>query len=119
MLTVGDMMATFKNGRADRDPGRDQRQVELKVVAGADGALRLDVGTPTVYVDILDENVDGANQLSNAQFEAVVVVRAVAHRRVRQRRGRRGPAARVRRRRRAGRRGRPADGYLIVGGEIQ
>ena len=46
-------------------------EVELSVVAGANGALRLDVGTPTIFVDVLDENVDGANQLSNAQFEAV------------------------------------------------
>jgi len=26
---------------------------------------------PTTYVDVLDENIEGANQLSNAQFEAI------------------------------------------------
>ena len=71
VLTVGDMLATFKNGAKITTQVAVNAQVELKVVAGVDGALRLDVGTPTIYVDVLDENVDGANQLSNAQFEAV------------------------------------------------
>jgi len=71
VLTVGDMLATFKNGAQIATQAAINGQVELSVVAGADGSLRLDVGTPTIYVDVLDENVDGANQLSNAQFEAV------------------------------------------------
>ncbi len=70
-LTVGDMLATFKNGAAIATQVAINAEVELEVIAGADGTLRLDVGTPTIFVDILDENVDGANQLSNAQFEAV------------------------------------------------
>lgn len=71
-LTVGDLIATFKNGPAIATMVALNAHVDLKVVTEpGTGALRLDVGTPDVYVDILDENVDGANQLSNAQFEAV------------------------------------------------
>ena len=70
-LTVGDLLATFKNGPAIVTQVALNAEVDLEVVAGAGGALRLDVGTPDIFVDVLDENVDGANQLSNAQFEAV------------------------------------------------
>ena len=70
-LTVGDLLATFKNGPAIATQIALNATVKLKVVAGAGGALRLDVGTPEIFVDVLDENVDGANQLNNAQFEAV------------------------------------------------
>ena len=41
------------------------------VLSVGQGALRLDVGTPTAFIDILDENIDGANALSNSQFEAI------------------------------------------------
>lgn len=70
-LTVGDLLATFKNGTSIATQVAINAEVNLKVVAGANGALRLDVGTPDVFIDVLDENIDGANQLSNAQFEAV------------------------------------------------
>jgi hypothetical protein len=71
-LTVGDLMATFKNGSSVATQVAVNAQVELKVTSDpATGALRLDVGTPTTYVDILDENIDGANALSNAQFEVI------------------------------------------------
>lgn len=71
-LVVGDLLATFKNGASITTQVAINAEVELKVASNpTSGALGLDVGTPTVYVDILDENVDGANQLSNAQFEAV------------------------------------------------
>jgi hypothetical protein len=70
-LTVGDLMATFKNGESIATQISINAEVELKVVTAAGGVLRLDVGAPTTYVDVLDENVDGANALSNAQFEAV------------------------------------------------
>ena len=46
-------------------------QVELEVVKGTDGKLRFDIGTPTVYVDVIDEGIEGSNQLSNAEFEAI------------------------------------------------
>jgi hypothetical protein len=71
-LTVGDMIATFKNGESVATQVAVNAQLALAVTADpATGALRLDVGQPTVYVDILDENIDGANALSNAQFEAI------------------------------------------------
>ncbi len=70
-LTIGDFLATFKNGAAIATQVAINAEVALQVVTGSDGGLRLDVGTPTTYVDILDENVDGANALSNAQFEAI------------------------------------------------
>lgn len=70
-LTVGDLLGTFKNGPAITTQVAINAEMKVKVVSGAGGALRLDVGSPEVFIDILDENVDGANQLSNAQFEAV------------------------------------------------
>ncbi|MBA3464715.1 MAG: hypothetical protein H0T46_32580 [Deltaproteobacteria bacterium] len=70
-LTIGDLIGTFKHGPAIATMVAINAEVDLKVVAGAGGELRIDVGSPKMYVDVLDENVDGANQLSNAQFEAV------------------------------------------------
>jgi len=70
-LLIGDLLVTFENGPVIATQIAVNAEVALVVAAGADGALRLDVGTPTIHVDILDENVDGANQLSSAQFEAV------------------------------------------------
>jgi hypothetical protein len=70
-LTIGDLVATFKRGAAIATEVAVNAEVELRVTTGADGKPRLDVGTPTTYVDVLDENVDGANALSNAQFEAI------------------------------------------------
>jgi hypothetical protein len=71
VLTVGDLVATFRNSDEVVTKVAINAQVDLQVVKGQDGALRFDVGTPTTYVDVLDENVEGANQLSNAQFEAI------------------------------------------------
>jgi len=70
-MTIGDLIATFKNGESIATQVAINAQVELKVAAAEGGGIRLDVGAPTVYVDILDENIDGANALSNAQFEAI------------------------------------------------
>ena len=70
-LTIGDLVATFRRGAAIATEVAVNAEVELRVTTGADGKPRLDVGTPTTYVDVLDENVDGANALSNAQFEAI------------------------------------------------
>jgi hypothetical protein len=71
VLTVGDLIATFKRGDQVATQVAISAEVELAVVVDASGAPRLDVGMPTTYVDVLDENVDGANALSNAQFEAI------------------------------------------------
>lgn len=70
-LTIGDLMATFKNGEAIATQVAINAQVDIKVEDSASGGLRLDVGSPTTYVDVLDEMVDGTNALSNAQFEAI------------------------------------------------
>lgn len=70
-LTIGDFLATFKHGAAVATQVAVNAEVAVQVMTGSDGGLRLDVGTPTTYVDILDENVDGANSLSNAQFEVI------------------------------------------------
>lgn len=80
-LTIGDLMATFKNGEAVATQVAINAELKIKVGPGPDGALRLDVGEPTVFVDVLDEGVDGANQLSNADFETIAnfaLARAVA-----------------------------------------
>jgi len=70
-LTIGDFLATFKDGASIATQVVINARVEIKVVTDATGALRLDVGTPTTYVDVLDEGVDGSNPLSKAQFEAI------------------------------------------------
>lgn len=70
-LTIGDLVATFKNGAAVATQIAVNAELDIQVVTGSDGKPRLDVGTPTTYVDVLDENVDGANALSNAEFEAI------------------------------------------------
>jgi hypothetical protein len=70
-LTIGDLVATFKRGQAVATEVAVNARIEIKVTTGADGKPRLDVGAPTTYVDVLDENVDGSNTLSNAQFEAI------------------------------------------------
>lgn len=72
VLTVGDLMATFKNGGSIVTNVAINARVDLKVTTNADGSLHFDVGNPTTYVDVLDDaSVDGANQLSNADFEAI------------------------------------------------
>lgn len=72
VLTIGDLMATFKNGGSIVTNVAINAQVDLRVSSNADGSLHFDVGNPTTYVDVLDDaSVDGANQLSNADFEAI------------------------------------------------
>jgi len=70
-LTVGDMVGSFKLAGSVVTQVAINAQVDLKVVKGPDGKLRFDVGMPTVYVDVIDEQIEGSNQLSNAQFEAI------------------------------------------------
>jgi hypothetical protein len=70
-LVIGDLLGTFKNGPVIATQVAINAEVALKIVSDAGGSLRMDVGTPEIFVDVLDENVDGANQLSNAQFEAI------------------------------------------------
>jgi hypothetical protein len=71
VLTIGDLIATFKNGDTVTTQVAINASIAVKVVAGAGGLPRLDVGDPVTYVDVLDDNVAGSNALSNAQFEAV------------------------------------------------
>jgi hypothetical protein len=71
VLTVGDLIATFKNGGQVVTKVAINAQVDLQVVNAPTGGIRFDVGTPTTYVDVIDEGVEGANQLSNAEFEAI------------------------------------------------
>jgi hypothetical protein len=70
-LTIGDLIASFKNGDALATQVAVSAEVDVRVVGDASGLPRLDVGTPTTYVDVLDEHVTGANVLSNAQFEVI------------------------------------------------
>ena len=70
-LTLGDLVATFKRGQTVATEVAVNAQIEVQVTTGADGKPRLGVGAPTTYVDVLDENVEGSNTLSNAQFEAI------------------------------------------------
>src|SRR5262249_37491554 len=62
---------TFYNGDAIATQVVINAQVDVKVVDGLNGSLRLDVGMPTTYVDIADDGVEGANELSNSDFEAI------------------------------------------------
>ncbi len=70
-LTIGDMVGSFKLAGSVATMVAINAKVDVTAAAGTDGKLRFDVGTPTVYVDIIDEQIEGSNQLSNAQFEAI------------------------------------------------
>lgn len=71
VLTIGDVLGTFKNEGMIATQIAVNARVGIKVVTDATGALKLDIGAPTAYIDILDENVDGSNPLSRAQLEAI------------------------------------------------
>lgn len=70
-LTIGDLVATFKNGDAVATEIAISAEVDLALVSDASGKPRLDVGAPAAYVDVLDDRVTGANVLSSAQFEVI------------------------------------------------
>jgi hypothetical protein len=70
-LTIGDLIATFSLGGQAVTSVCINAEVDLQVTTDTTGAIRLDVGMPTTYVDILDDQIEGANELSNAQFEAI------------------------------------------------
>ena len=70
-LTIGDLIATFSLAGQAVTSVCINAEVDLVVTTDATGAIRLDVGMPTTYVDILDDQIEGANELSNAQFEAI------------------------------------------------
>ena len=72
MMTVGDMVASFKLQGSVTTAVAINAEVGLEVIHDADGALRFDVGDPTVYVDILDDSIEGSNILSNSEFEEIV-----------------------------------------------
>src|SRR5690606_2569928 len=54
-LTIGDMMGSFRLGASVVTQVAINAQIELRAAKGDDDKLRFDVGTPTVYVDVLDE----------------------------------------------------------------
>ncbi|HTR53530.1 MAG TPA: hypothetical protein VMJ10_22710 [Kofleriaceae bacterium] len=72
VLTIGDLMASFKNSGTVVTEVAINAQVGVKIDSDSTGAMHLDVGTPTTYVDVLDQGVSGANQLSNSQFEQIM-----------------------------------------------
>lgn len=72
VLTIGDLGITFKNGNQVATKVMVNAKVALTAKSGADGKLRLDAGQPTVDVDLLDDGVEGANDLSQPAFEQVV-----------------------------------------------
>jgi hypothetical protein len=71
VMTIGDMIASFKLGAAAKTKVAINAEVGLKIIDD-NGALRLDVGEPTTFVDILEDGVIGSNPLSNAQFEEII-----------------------------------------------
>ncbi len=71
-LVVGDLMATFKKDGNTVTQVAVNARVGLTVATDPEtGEFRIDVGQPDAFVDILDDEIDGANSLSNAQFEAI------------------------------------------------
>lgn len=70
-LTLGDWLATFQRHGAIAARVAIHARIELEVVTDADGALRLDIGAPVTYVDVLDEDGAAAGALSRAQLEAI------------------------------------------------
>jgi hypothetical protein len=72
VLTIGDLGITFKNKDQIATKVMVNAKVALTANTGMDGQLRLDAGQPTVDVDLLDDGVMGANDLSQPDFEKVV-----------------------------------------------
>ena len=60
-LTIGDVMATFLLQGQPVTKVAMNAEVDVTVKTDATGALRLDVGDPTVCVDVDDQGVMGAN----------------------------------------------------------
>ena len=71
-LTVGDLVATFLLEGQPVTKIAINAQVGVTATTDSTGAIRLDVGNPTVFVDVDDQGVMGANELSNSQFETIV-----------------------------------------------
>jgi hypothetical protein len=71
VLTIGDLMGTFRNNGVTTTQIAINAQVDVTADVSAAGVLQLNVGEPTTYVDVLDQGVSGANELSNSQFEAL------------------------------------------------
>ncbi len=72
VLTIGDMVGSFKLHDAVQTQVAINAEVALEVTNDADGALRFNVGEPTAYIDVLDSGIESANVLSNAEFEEIV-----------------------------------------------
>lgn len=71
VLTIGDLMGTFRNNGVTTTQIAINAQVDVTADVSSSGVLQLNVGQPTTYVDVLDQGVSGANELSNSQFEAL------------------------------------------------
>ncbi|HEY1815737.1 MAG TPA: hypothetical protein VGG74_25485 [Kofleriaceae bacterium] len=71
VLTIGDLMGTFRNNGVTTTQIAINAQVDVTADVSASGVLQLNVGEPTTYVDVLDQGVSGANELSSSQFEAL------------------------------------------------
>jgi hypothetical protein len=66
-LTLGDYIATFRAGDTDVVTVAIHAKNALYVVKGDDGALRMDVSTPAVDVDV----ISGGESLTQAQYQAL------------------------------------------------
>jgi hypothetical protein len=71
-IVIGDLIASFKRGDDVVTKVAINGTVALGVVATGETGLKLEVGDPAVDVDLLDDDVAGANTLDREEFESLV-----------------------------------------------
>ena len=74
-VTLGDMLVDIidKSDRGEEVITRlaVSATIELGLESGANGELRLVTSTPSVWVDVIDQGIEGANILADEQIEAL------------------------------------------------
>jgi hypothetical protein len=71
-LLIPELVVSFWRGEQRVTQIALNGAIELGIEQGGDGALRLATGAPRIFVDILQEGVEGSNPLVSSQLETLV-----------------------------------------------
>lgn len=71
-LVIPELVVSFERGDQRVTQIALNGSIDLAIEQGGDGALRLATGTPRIFVDILQEGVEGSNPLASSQLETLV-----------------------------------------------
>jgi Glucodextranase, domain B len=71
-LVIPELVVSFERGDQRVTQIALNGSIDLAIDQGGDGALRLATGTPRLFVDILQEGVQGSNPLASSQLETLV-----------------------------------------------